>query len=392
MSNLKALLTNFFVIILSLLFGIAVCFAAGEAYYRLKVKGLSIDPPAEWVEFHKERGWALVPGQYNYFHVTAFREVKTELNSLGTRNPPLELAAIKNRISILGDSFTFADALNEDEKFTSVIQTLSGDRTEIVNISVPGYGTGQQLLFLNELVDKGYEAGSKIVLVFFTNDILDNVGLEYGSAGPDPRKPVFFIEEDGSLNYRNPADPENKKVSASLGSRSLFARFLKQRVELLVARYPWLVDVASTLGYSPTLPRVPGIINGWYTPGWEDNWAVTESILLEFQKRAKELTGNDLTVAFIPSPIQIEPVFKTILKPLDHNESVMGFRDNPNRPQEVLENFCLTHGIEFIDTTSALISNPGAGPAYFLREGHLNVLGSRIVGQTIFDSFKTSAK
>ena len=271
---MKTYLTNFFLITLSVFITLAVCFAAGEAYYRVKVGGISIDPPVEWFDFHKDRGWALVSGRYHYFHFTALREVTTEINSLGTRNPPLTLNPASNRISVIGDSFTFADALNEDEKFTSVIQKLSGDRSEIVNISVPGYGTGQQLLFLNELYEQGYDPGSKIVLVFFTNDLLDNVGLDYGTANPNSQKPAFFIEEDGSLNYTKPVKPMKKKVFASLGKRSLFARFVKQRAELLVAKYPWILNVASAFGYTPRLPRVPGIINAWYTPGWEDRWAI----------------------------------------------------------------------------------------------------------------------
>ena len=371
-------------------FTLAFCFAAGEVYYRIKVGSLPIGPPVEWFEFHRDRGWALVPGRYHYFHFTALREVMTEINSLGTRNHPLTLKPAKNRISIFGDSFTFAAALNEDEKFTSVVQKLSGDQTEIVNISVPGYGTGQQLLFLNELNNRGYDPGRKIVLVFFTNDILDNVGLDYRSANRKSQQPAFFIEKDGSLNYTKPVDPNNSKVSISLSSKSLFARFLKQRAELIAAKYPSVLNIASAFGYTPNLPRVPGLVNGWYYRGWEDRWAITEHILLEFQKVTKNLTGNDLTIAFIPSPIQVEPVFKKMLKSFDQNAPVQDFRSNPNRPQDVLRSFCETHGIEFIDMTPSLVSNDKSGPAYFLREGHLNVVGSNIVGRGIFNSLKSN--
>ena len=391
MRDLKILLTNFSLIILSVFVTLAICFAAGEAYYRIKVGGISIDPPVEWFEFHKERGWALVPGRYHYFHFTAFREVVTELNSLGTRNHPLTLKATKKRTSIFGDSFTFADALNEDEKFTSVIQKFSGNGTEIVNISIPGYGTGQQLLFLNELNERGFDPGEKIVLVFFTNDILDNVGLDYGSASRILQKPAFFIKEDGSLSYIKPVDPGKKNGSVSLGSRSLFARFIKQRAELLAAKYPGILNIASAFGYTPTLPRVPGITTGWYTPGWEERWQITEHLLVEFQKVTKRLTSHDLTIVFIPSPIQVEPVFKKMLEPIDYNESVQSFNSNPNRPQDVLREFCETNGIEFIDTTPSLISNAERGPAFFLREGHLNTLGSNIVGQIIFESLKINS-
>ena len=68
MRDLKTYLTNFVLIILSVFITLSICFAAGEADYHVKVVGLSIDPPVEWFEFHKDRGWPLVPGRYHYFH------------------------------------------------------------------------------------------------------------------------------------------------------------------------------------------------------------------------------------------------------------------------------------------------------------------------------------
>ena len=257
MRSLRSLTLNSSLAIISVLLTGVMIFAVGEAFFRIMIGGLPIDPPSGGFPFHGERGWSLVPGRYSYFHTTAFREDAVELNDLGTRNGPFSMVPEKPRLSVLGDSFTFADALNEDEKFTQVLQELVGEETEIVNISVPGYGTGQQMLLLEELVKQGYHPGETVVLVFFTNDILDNVGLDYGKAEPNPRKPVFYTDTDGALKYRRPEDPGDRSGSHSTKTKLLFLRFLNYRAEILAAENPWLLKVLSYVGYVPTLPRTP---------------------------------------------------------------------------------------------------------------------------------------
>ena len=168
-----------------------IVFIFGEAYFRLTIQADRPGPSHEFKVYHPTRGWALRPGAYSYFDFRAFRDVKIRINEFGLRNQQISLSlpANKQRVTVLGDSFVFAAALNDGEHLTDQLQELAENRWEVVNASVEGYGTGQQILLLKELLEHGYTMGNHIILAFFTNDILDNVGLGY-EGKPSPSKPI----------------------------------------------------------------------------------------------------------------------------------------------------------------------------------------------------------
>src|SRR2546421_2829214 len=92
------------------------------------------------------RGWTLKPGHYSYFNFQALRRVDVVINELGLRNRPLSHEPRQGieRVTIVGDSFVFGPSVNEAETITAQLQTLAGNSFEVVNVSVPGYGTGQE--------------------------------------------------------------------------------------------------------------------------------------------------------------------------------------------------------------------------------------------------------
>jgi hypothetical protein len=128
--------------------------------------------------YDERRGWALRPGRYSYFDAQAVRRVEVAIDKIGLRNVPFARESERGveRITVLGDSFVFGTPLNDGQTITARLQARAGSSFEVLNVAVPGYGTGQQYRLIEELQAKGYRLGGKLVLAFFTNDLQDNLG------------------------------------------------------------------------------------------------------------------------------------------------------------------------------------------------------------------------
>src|SRR5262249_38878893 len=157
---------------------------------------------SNWSEFHSMRGWALVPGHYWVKPLQRLTSFPVNINAFGLRDlglPPRPASARK--IVVLGDSFTFAKETRTEQTFTRQLQDLLDNRrpndVEVMNAGVPGYGTAQQLLFERELRERHGINARVYLLVFFTNDILDNLRLSYGNLAPQPLRPGFVVAANG---------------------------------------------------------------------------------------------------------------------------------------------------------------------------------------------------
>ena len=270
------------------------------------------------------------------------------------------------------------------------MQSLAGDEYEIVNISAERYGTGQQIRLLERLEAKGYEMGSKLVLVFFPNDILDNLALFYDGLTAVPRQPNFRVDDTGRLTQVGPAAPDKnaKKSEPTVYKKSLFYRYLLHNFETIATAYPSLAKAIIAIGLAPSLPRKPGIIGAWYGIGWEERWANTREILTYFMhKMRKEKAGTEVYIAFLPSPFQVHEIFSRVVEAnQDQDPTFKEFLVDVNRPQRMLRKFCDSQGINFIDPTTALREVP---IAYFPREGHLNQIGTDIVARLLLEQITT---
>lgn len=387
--NFRSRFINLGLIGLGTVMGILFIFFIGETYFRLAIKtgsGLSGD----FKIYNESRGWALRPGNYRHFNFRAFREVDFTVNADGLRNHTFSLAlpANRERITVLGDSFVFGESLNDGEHLTDQLQKLVAKQFEIVNVSTPGYGTGQEILLIKELVEQGYQIGNKLILAFFTNDILDNLGLDY-SLKRSTIKPAFTINKQGEMDHSIPEKPKNRKASINFFERFLFFHFVRSRIEILIAANSELLDFLEIFGITPDLPRAPGIITGWYNSGWEERWSVTRDLLNYLAKLTRNEYQTNLFVLFIPSPFQSSGIHKAILsndRGKDPRYEI--FLADPERPQNLLKNFCEEQEIPFIDASLALQENDKKIPLFFPREGHLNEHGSQVVAELIYRSIK----
>lgn len=387
-SRLKRVLANCALIGASLLVGVVVILAAGEIYLRVAFDADRTGPSSDWYEFHDTRGWSLKPGDYAFLHVDAFRSVAFSVNELGLRGDPVTPQAPpgKSRVTLIGDSFLFAEALNDDESVAGRLAAMGDESWEIVNASVPGFGTGQQILLLQDLAAAGFDVGDKVVLMFFTNDLQDNVGLSYSSLERSETKPAFFVDDSGRLQVDPPQRPADKVSQPFFMDRSLFYKFLRFNVEVVLATNPWVLDA---IGIVPPLPRTPGIIAGWYGPDWRDHWQNTEDILDYGVDWLHQQNRSQIYVVFMPSPFQVQGLFTQIVRgQADTDPRFPLFLDDIDRPQRVLRSFAERRGLPYLDLTPLLREASRDGLMFFPREGHLNQEGAKRVAQAIFEVLK----
>jgi hypothetical protein len=121
-------------------------------------------------EVYSERyGWELRPGFGALLH-----DVPTTVNARGYRGAlhPYEKTPGKTRLLMLGDSVAFGFGVRDFETFSYLLEHR-GDRYEVVNLSVEGYGTDQELLVL-EQEGLRYHPDVVVLNVCVANDPLDN--------------------------------------------------------------------------------------------------------------------------------------------------------------------------------------------------------------------------
>lgn len=384
--KIRNYLVNTVLALVSLLLAIGLSLAVVEIYLRDKFGSGEAHGLQDMVMFHEERGWELKPGNYRHFDPGAMTLSSITINSLGMRGKAIQPKAgpERERISLVGDSFMFAMALNEGETTADRVQTALGNHYEIVNLGVPAYGTGQEILFLQELRRKGYDWGSRVILAFFTNDIQDNLGLNYGNLARETYKPAISVGSDGKLVIEKAIKPAGRMngVEPQI-NQYLFDDFLRNRVELVAARFPFLVKMLSTVTGNVSLPRDPGIITGWYTDGWETRWQATSRLIDYMAKMVRTQAGLDFDIVFIPSPFQVEPVLKEIAASnASRDPKYKSFLADIDRPQRMLMMLCEERKIHCIDVTDKLRLASKKQPTFFLHEGHLNAYGVSVISDT----------
>lgn len=377
--------SNLALALASVLFTVGLVFAAGELFLRAQVGFGSLGELRDIARFDAQRGWVLQPGRYSHVDLASLKRVDIAINELGMRGPAAALAA-GERTTLVGDSFLFAAALDDAGSVAGRLRGRVGPRHEIVNLSVPGYGTGQQFLALRELLARGYDPGQRIVLFMFSNDIMDNLGLEYRSGKPHPELPVFDVV-NGELNVaRAPMRIKPVETAPSTEWRSLFFVFLRGRAMTLALEYPWLFSWALDHVRLPgPLMREPGLFIGWYREGWRERWDRTSAILDLFVKRFGVEAGRKIAIVYIPSPIQVDAGFRDLLRNQTRDrEAFADFRVDPERPQRVIGAFSAERGIAFHDLTPDMIKGAASTSLFLPGDGHFNASGAALAADSVY--------
>jgi len=180
----------------------------------------------QYAAYHATRGWTLRP---DIRDMSVFDGKILNSNSKGLRGKseyPYERPSEKQRVLVLGDSYTFGDEVSDDETYCHYLEALLPN-TEVLNLGVQGYGQDQMLLYLKE---EGIKYHPNVVILGFAYlDIYRNLLSFFGYA-----KPEFKIVS-GSLELTNvpvpapdhflsrePYRPKTLDLAVMLRARLLF--------------------------------------------------------------------------------------------------------------------------------------------------------------------------
>lgn len=216
------------------------------------------------------------------------------------------------RIAVLGDSFTCALQVEEEETFCSILEKhlrVDGAPVEVLNFGVDGYGTGSELLTLRHRVWK-YEP-DLVLLAFFTGNDIANNSRALNEADYMP----YFVYENDKL-----------RVDTSF----LDSRSFRRRNSWFLRAFVWGSDYSRVIQLTNRLrhawrarsrraahPRTgsmgytaPGMPNMIYVepsdPAWSEAWRVTEGLLQAMLAECRSRKAA-FAIVTLTNPIQVHP-------------------------------------------------------------------------------------
>ena len=146
-------------------------------------------------QYDENLGWFHKPSQVGRFIKDNFN-THVRINSLGLRNGEIgdkEEEII--RLVVLGDSFVWGYGVEEEDRFTNLIDS-SSPSLEAINMGVCGYSTDQELLLFE---NKGIALDPDVVLLMFHFNDWDQNLSPRGLGYPKP----YFSLEDAKLTLEN---------------------------------------------------------------------------------------------------------------------------------------------------------------------------------------------
>lgn len=214
----------------SLLILMSLAVVAGLLEIGIRVYSSAFFP--KMMELDPNLGWRHARDQEKIFANELGESVVVRQNGYGHRGAersPEKPAGVR-RILALGDSFTEAVQVGEDEMFTTLLERRVPN-LEVLNAGVGGYGTVQQYLYLQS---EGLRfQPDTVLLMFYKNDLKDNCLTYSPGFGPRP----YAVMTDNEIEIRTELDwTEFNRLalpmpfSAALNMNSYLYNFLNTRL------------------------------------------------------------------------------------------------------------------------------------------------------------------
>jgi len=346
------------------------------------------------------RGVALRPnvaGTYqregrNYVHI----------NSAGLRDREHSIVKPSNtiRIALLGDSYCEALQVPMEQTFWWLLQQklescdqFAGKHVEIINFGVSGYGTGQELITLQQKVWQ-YSPDIVMLLVTTNNDISDNMRL----LKKTDQIPYFYYRDNKLVmddSFRNSTAFRWRAVNqAGAWFRdNLRTVQLLNEVHLLIKTK---LDERKTRNLTPApapaqtakqpAPEITVENMIYLEPRdavWNEAWRVTEGLLKEIQSEVNQKRAQFVLVAG-SNPIQVHPNRAV----RERFQSYVG-TDNLFYPDFRLAQFASREQIDFLDLAQPMQAYADEKKVFLhgfgkeIGNGHWNADGHRLAAELI---------
>ncbi|MHB0955983.1 MAG: SGNH/GDSL hydrolase family protein [Pirellulaceae bacterium] len=277
----------------------------GELALRLVGYGLSTDSAFQPDPYCGVRH---VP-YYRGWHTKEAR-VWIEINGHGFRDRDRTVAKPPDtfRIAVLGDSFAEAFQVEMQTTFWAVLERelgarwpRPGQRVEVLNFGVSGFGTAQELDMLRHYV-WAYHPNLILLQFLASNDVCSN------SRQLEPQTGRPFYTLDGEQLVRDDAflrDPERVRFQSSRWIQFKDRVVHASRVAALIYQFRNRQPVpVTTEGLEPGLtlqafqePR---------DPAWNRAWAVTDRLVVEIGREAKA-HGAEFALLMANCGVEVDP-------------------------------------------------------------------------------------
>lgn len=312
-------------------------------------------------DHHERLGWLGRAGANVRHHTTEF-DVSYRIDARGLRELPEDVVRRRpgrERLTVLGDSFVFGQGVAEDQRL-SVLLSRRFD-CEVIELALPGTGTGQQLLLYEELA--GRHRGADVVVLGYLPEHIERTVARRRAGRSKP----FFVLDAAGLRLEGvpvPDDHRSPDERAALHDPGLTlpGKLWLQRHSRLYAllREHLREPLLRLLGKDAADPH-PGLARGTSAR------SLTTSLL---KRLADDMVadGGRLLVAFVPEPWH--------LRHADRREH-----------QEAVAQMSAEAGADFVDLTGQLsASQATGGPAYHARDGHWTAQGQRLAAEALGDA------
>ena len=344
--------------------------------------------------FDSELGWRFKPGQYVIKPPQSLLKHTISINSLGLRHRELgpRVEGTK-RIIVLGDSFTFGENVRDEALFSTQLErrlngvpAAGGPRYEVVNAGVPGYGNAQELLLLRRLI-AAHVVGDVYILNLFTNDILDDLCLNYGDRTRNAVQPGFVLE-NGRLVFKywpqNVSRDQGNLVQVRRGLNLKLVSVIKNNLQSIAQTKPGLMKFVGSLGFKVGVQRMPGIINAWYDDDvLESGVPLMKALIGEINTTVRSVNGT-LIVTLIPSPMPVyKETYDQIIKASFPNDpQAKKFLDDPTRAQRIVAQMCKELNLPYLDMLPILQAKRSRS-FYLPADGHFNEAGHTLFAASL---------
>lgn len=290
-----------------------------------------------------------MPNQ-RYTHRTPEYSIEIRTNSQGIRSNddiPYEKENDVKRIVVLGDSFAMGYGVSLDDTFTEqlrvrLVQEL-GQKVQIVNLAVSGYGTAEDLIMLK---NEGLRYQPDLVLVTWHRTDLD-----------DNLRSHLFTIKNNELTRLNKAYLPAVKIREKLFSYSLY-RWLVENSHL----YNWIRENAAIIVKRMLAVRKRNRSTSKTSSTLDDaSYKVTLALML-LNEIKKQSNNNNASFLLFDIPVKVErSIFKSSM------------------PEDIHNSFNVVSPInEFQKYSGKML--------YWEKSaGHFTSLGCKIVGRLIAD-------
>ncbi len=367
-----------------LLFGLLIGLLAVEVTLRILGPRLplvhSLTSIATFQTYHPVYGFFHRAGAAGWIETPEFTTY-VSFNSRGLREREIapDKPAGTYRVLVLGDSFVEGAQVPAEDTLTRRLEEIlsdqmSGRPVQVINAGNAGFGTAQELLFLEH--DGVTYAPDLVVLVYFIdNDLPDNGYRVARDRKLDTtRRPFFVPDGQGGITLRPGAAPPPDQFA---GVRQLLRRTVSYNlIENFLLWHEAREQEQAQIGKNrPTYLTNP-------PDEWEEAWWVTEQLLGRVQQRSSEM-GAEFVVVAAPSYFQVNADAWRWLVGGDTRERNRYEVDVPNRR---LAQIAERQGLRLLDLLPATQPVQDSGGAlYFPADGHWTSAGHAFAAGQIAD-------